>query len=184
MPTDPYVPVPLDEKPRQQQNFAPGVHMPPARGWEADRPGDEVAETDAVPGGLAGSPGPNVGFALTLASRAKDRLRLEPHEHTEDAVAAVAEIAMKRAATFGRAPTVVDIDVAIEVLGYAAPATEAVRAWRPAAVRHVAHSYPRRRALVDAVATSVLRLPPAEVGGHVDDVRRAIAAGAVADAES
>lgn len=184
MPTDPYVPVPLDEKPRQQQNFAPGVHMPPARSWEPGRPGDEVAETDAVPGGLAGSPGPNVGFALTLASRAKDRLRLEPHEHAEDAVAAVAEIAMKRAASFGRAPTVIDIDLAIDLLGYGAAATDPVRAWRPAAVRHVAHSYPRRRALVDAVSTAVLRLPPSEAAAHVDDVRRAIAAGAVADADA
>ncbi len=180
MPTDPYVPVPLDEKPRQQQNFAPGVHMPPARAWEPGRPGDEAAETDALPVGLAGSPGPNVGFALTLASRAKDRLRLEPNEHADDAVAAVAEIAMKRAAGFGRAPTVVDIDVAVELLGYAGAASEAVRAWRPAAVRHVAHSYPRRRALVDAVSAEVLRLPPSEVGAHVDEVRRAVAA-AVAD---
>lgn len=180
MPTDPYVPVPLDETPRQQQNFAPGVHMPPARSWEPGRPGDEAAETDALPAGLAGTPGPNVGFALTLASRAKDRLRLEPNEHTDDAVAAVAEIAMKRAAGFGRAPTVVDIDVAIELLGYGAPATGAIGSWRPAAVRHVAHSYPRRRALVDAVSPEVLRLPPTEVGAQADAVRAAIAA-AVAD---
>jgi hypothetical protein len=184
VPTDPYVPVPLDEKPRQQQNFAPGVHMPPARSWEPDRPGDEVPEPDAIRGGLVGSPGPSVGFALTLAARARDRLKLEPHEHAEDAVAAVAEIAMKRASSFGRAPTVVDVDVAIDLLGYQTPATGSVASWRPAAVRHAAHDYVCRRALADAVSTAVLRLPPAEVGAHLDEVRRAIAAGDIADAAS
>ena len=28
MPTDPFVAPDLDERPRQQQNLAPGVHMP------------------------------------------------------------------------------------------------------------------------------------------------------------
>jgi hypothetical protein len=179
VPTDPYVPVPLDERPRQQQNFAAGVHMPPARGWRADRPGDGRRETR---GGLEGSPGPNVGFALTLAHRAEDRLKLEPNEHGEDAVAVIAEIAMKRAATFGRAPTKVDVDVAIDLLGYGAAAPADVRDWRPARVRHAAHSYVTRRAVADAVGTAVLRLSRPEVGDHVAEVRRAIAAGVVADA--
>jgi hypothetical protein len=82
VPTDPYVPVPLDEKPRQQQNFAPGVHMPAARPWAADRPGDATRDPR---GGLVGSPGPNVGFALTLAHRAQDRMRLEPHARVRHA---------------------------------------------------------------------------------------------------
>ena len=97
-------PVRARRRPRQQQNLAPGVHMPPARAWRADRPGDLVA---GQPAGdrCSARPGPNVGYALSLARRAlATGFRLAPHEHVDDAVAVVAEIAMKRAATFGRAP--------------------------------------------------------------------------------
>lgn len=178
MPTDPYVPVPLDERPRQQQNFAPGVHMPPARGWRADRPGDERRP---LRGGLNGSPGPNVGFALALARRAQDRFRLEPGEDAEDAVAVVAELAMKRAAGFGRAPTILDVDFAIELLGYAGAAPEDVRRWRPGVVRGASHEYVVRRAIADTVSASLLRLSLQDLPEHLVAVRSAIASGAVAD---
>jgi hypothetical protein len=173
MPTDPYVPRPLDETPRQTQNFAPGVHMPPARGWEADRPGDGRGAR----GALSGTPGPNVGFAIALARRAQDRFRLEPDEHADDAVAVVAELAMKRAATFGRAPTRLDVDFAIELLGYAGAAPEDVRRWRPGLVRDAAHDYVVRRATVDRVSPSLLRLSPAELPDHLAAVRRDMAEG-------
>lgn len=174
MPTDPYVPTPLDEKPRQKQNFAAGVSMPPARGWRADRPGDDVAQMPRGP--LTGSPGPSVGFALTLAERSRDRLRLEPAEHGDDAVAVVAELAMKRASTFGRAPTTVDIDVASELLGFFGPAPADVKPWRPSVIRGAHHEYVVRRRIVDAIDDSVLRRSPAELGDVIADARRALAA--------
>lgn len=173
MPTDPYVPTPLDEKPRQKQNFASGVSMPPARGWRADRPGDDVAQMPRGP--LTGSPGPSVGFALTLAQRSRDRLRLEPAERGDDAVAVVAELAMKRASSFGRAPTTVDIEVASELLGFSAPAPAAVKAWRPSVIRGAHHEYVVRRRIADAVDESVLRRPRSELGEVIDDARRALA---------
>jgi hypothetical protein len=178
VPTDPYVPVPLDEKPRQQQNFAPGVFMPPARAWVADRPGDVRARPPRGP--LTGSPGPNVGFALSLARRARDRFRLEPGEHVEDAVAVVAELAMKRAATFGRAPTILDVDFAIELLGYAGAAPPDVRRWRPGVVRGADHDYVVRRAIADTVSGSLLRITLQELPEHLAAVRAAIASGAAA----
>jgi hypothetical protein len=173
MPTDPYVPATIDEIPRQEQNFAPGVHMPAARGWHADRPGDGRRDV----GALSGSPGPNVGFAITLAHRARDRFRLEPGEHAEDAVAVVAELAMKRAATFGRAPTTLDVEFAVEVLGYAGPPSNDLRTWRPERVRGAAHDYVARRRMVDAVDASVLRLPVVELPEHLTAVRAAMAHG-------
>lgn len=174
MPTDPYVPTPLDEKPRQKQNFASGVSMPPARGWRADRPGDDVAHMPR--GALTGSPGPNVGFALTLAKRSRDRLRLEPSEHADDAVAVVAELAMKRAASYGRAPTTVDVDLVSELLGFSAPAPADVKAWRPTVIRGAHHEYVVRRRIVDAVPESVLRRPLADLADVVGEARRALAA--------
>jgi len=70
MPTDPYVPSEIGDRPRQQQNLPPGLALPPARDWRADRPGDlEAASGASVPesGALMGRPGPNIGYAYTLA---------------------------------------------------------------------------------------------------------------------
>ena len=121
MPTDPFVSPELDDQPRQETNLAPGVHLPAARAWRADRPGDLVAGQPT--GSLLGRPGPNVGYAYTLAQRARDRLRLGPFEHADDAVAVIAEIAGKRAALFGRAPVIGDVDLVVALLGYDASAT-------------------------------------------------------------
>jgi hypothetical protein len=178
VPTDPYVPAPIDERPRQAQNLAPGVHMPAARAWVADRPGDGRTLRRS---GFVGSPGPNVGFALTLARRAKDRLRLEPSEHLDDAVAVIGELAMKRAATFGRAPTKLDVDFAVELLGYAGAAPDDVRRWRPNVVRGAAHHYHVRRAVVDTVGPTLLRLSLAEMPEHLSAVRAAIERGELGD---
>lgn len=178
MPTDPFVQTSSDDAPRQAQNFAPGVHMPPARGWRADRPGE--VDSRAVPGRLAGTPGPNVGFALTLAGRARDRFRLESGEQAEDAIAVVAELAMKRAATLGRAPTNLDVDFAIELLGYASAAMGDVAKWRPELVRGADHDYVARRGIADSFGVSVLRLSVQELPEHLLRVRAAIANGEVA----
>ncbi len=173
MPTDPFVPTTLDEEPRQEPNLAPGSHMPPSGSWRADRPGDLGALQPK--GSLLGSPGPNVGYALTLANRARERLRLEPHESADDATEVIAAVAMKRAATFGRAPTVTDIDFAIELLGYVGDAPEDVKTWRPDVVREAAHDYVVRRAVVDTVSTGLLRLPIGDLPEHLAIVREAMA---------
>lgn len=183
MPTDPFVPTTLDEEPRQEKNLAPGVHIPPARGWRADRPGDLGAIQPK--GRLLGTPGPNVGYALTLAERARNRMMLEPHEEAEDAVAVVAAIAMKRAATFGRAPVMQDIDFAMELLGYLGDAPDDVRTWRPEVVRFAAHDYAVQRAVVDTVSTGLLRIPISELPEHLSAVREAMArAGEQAEGEA
>ena len=70
MPTDPYVPVLADDEPRNETNLAPGVHIPPAEPWRADRVGEVGA--DGATGALLGNTGPNVGYAMTLATRRAD----------------------------------------------------------------------------------------------------------------
>jgi hypothetical protein len=163
VPTDPFVAPDLDDRPRQQQNLPPGLGYPPARSWRANRPGDVDA---SQPGGtLRGRPGPNVGYAYTLAERARDRFKLGPHEHLDDAISVVAEIAMKRAAALGRAPVIGDVELAMALLGYDGSADEAFAAWRVRVVHGAAHDYPTRRALVDAVPDSLL----ARVGSTVGD---------------
>jgi hypothetical protein len=173
VPTDPYVPVTLDEEPRQEPNLAPGSHMPPSGSWRADRPGDLGPMQPKGP--FLGSPGPNVGYALTLVNRVKDRFKLEAHESVDDAAAVVAELAMKRAATFGRAPTVNDVDFGMELLGYRGEVPADVREWRPDVIREAAHDYAVRRAVVDTVSSGLLRLPIADLPEHLAKVREAMA---------
>lgn len=158
MPTDPFVAPRQADRPRQETNLAPGVHLPASRAWWADRPGDLVAGQPT--GDLLGRPGPNVGYALTLAARLRDSLRLAPHEHLDDALAIVAELAMKRSASFGRAPTLPDLEIAATLLGYRGDVDDEFAAWRRGATHGADHDYSVRRALVDAVPDAVLRMPP------------------------
>ena len=164
MPTDPFVAPDLDDRPRQQQNLPPGLGYPPARSWRPDRPGDRTAMevgTATPEGALRGRPGPNVGYAYTLAGRMRDRLRLAPHERADDALSVVAEVAMKRAAAFGRAPVKPDIDLAMQILGYDGAGDADFASWRTRAVHEAAHHYPVRRAIVDSVPDSLLAGGPA-----------------------
>jgi hypothetical protein len=158
MPTDPFVAPELDDRPRQEPNLAPGVHLPAAHAWRADRPGDLVAGQPT--GTLLGRPGPNVGYAVTLAGRLRDSVQLGPHEHAADALAVVAELGMKRAASYGRAPTMADVEIAANLLGYRGDVDDTFAAWRTEALHGADHEYGVRRAVVDAVPDGVLRMPP------------------------
>jgi hypothetical protein len=169
MPTDPYVSSEIGDRPRQQQNLPPGLALPPARDWRADRPGDLSAQPGD--GALMGRPGPNVGYAYTLAARARSRLRLSTHEHADDVIAVIAEIAGKRAALFGRAPVIGDIDVAVELLGYDGTADDSFVELRARLTHDAAHDYTRRRELVDAVPEELLRLRGAPLAERVAEWR-------------
>ena len=177
MPTDPFVAPTLDDLPRNEPNLAPGVHLPAARAWRADRPGDL---TGASPTGtLLGCPGPNVGFALTLAHRSSSRMTLAVHEASDDALAVVAEVAMKRASSYGRGPTSGDVDLAMTLLGYRGDVDPGFAAWRAEVVHGAHHEYGPRRRLVDAVPEAALRTPPTdpdEVAAVRESVRAAFAA--------
>jgi len=175
VPTDPFVPERLEDEPRQEPNLDPGVKMPPARAWFADRPGDLSGGQPT--GTLLGSPGPNVGYALTLAERVRDRLALAPHEHADDALDVVAEVAMRRAALLGRAPVMPDIEFGMNILGYRGVADPDFVAWRVRAVQGAHHNYSERRSLVDAIPVDVLRLVPTALPAHLDEARQALRSG-------
>jgi len=178
MPTDPFVPSELADRPRQEQNLPPGLAPPPARDWRAVRPGDLGGTTST--GLLVGRPGPNVGYAYTLAARAVDALRVSPLEYDGDVVAVIAEIAGKRAAHFGRAPVMADIDFAIALLGYDGLVDDDFVALRARLVHDAAHDYIRRRELVDAVPDALLPMRMAELITRVDDWRAQLLATAAA----
>ncbi len=174
MPTDPYVPNDIDSDPRQLPNLAPGVHLPPAGSWRADRPGDLVAGQPH--GEMLGSPGPDVGFARLLVERRRDRFVISPHESRADAEAVVSELAMKRAASFGRAPVVADVDIAMELLGFSGDRSSETPEWRIHLVHEAAHEYAKRRRIVDSVPLDVLRLRPDELHASIAGVRATLEA--------
>jgi hypothetical protein len=170
VPTDPFVPADPADRPRQQQNLPPGTALPPPRHWWAARPGDRVAPQPE--GRLFGRPGPNVGYAYTLAERVEDRLVLTDAEDIHDAIPVVAELAGKRAAQFGRAPVLRDVEVAIAVLGYDDASDPEFAQARTAMVYDAGHDYRRRRAAVDAVPDELLRRDPDEIGAEIYEWRR------------
>ncbi len=172
MPTDPFVASDLDDHPRQQQNLPSGAAYPPARGWRGGRPGELAPGRPSGP--LLGSPGPDVGFGYTLAQRSKERLRVATHEHQADAVAVVAEVAMKRAALLGRAPVVADIDVAVALLGYNGDADPEFVERRVALVHGADHDYVVRRSFVDAVPEEMLRLRIADITQQTEGWRGSV----------
>lgn len=172
MSTDPFVSATLDDAPRQEQNLAPGVHRPAARPWFADRPGDLHGRQPTGPS--LGAPGPNIGYALSLVERTRDRIALAPHEHAADAGAVVGELAMKRAASYGRAPVMADVEVAMLMLGYQGGVDPDFAKWRVQAVEGAHEDYWRRRAVCDAVDLDALRIAPAAIVPRVTELRAAI----------
>ncbi len=78
----------------------------------------------------------------------------------DDAVAVVAEVAGKRAAQFGRAPVIGDVELAIALLGFDGGASDDFVKARSALVHEAGHDYRRRRAIVDSVPDALLRSKP------------------------
>lgn len=98
-----------------------------------------------------GIPGPDAGYALTLAHRIVPECALTAHESRHDVEVGVALLAAKRAALAGRAPVRRDVEVALDLFGFRFRASDDVVRERRAAFAGVAHSYDRQRALVDSV---------------------------------
>jgi hypothetical protein len=145
-----------------QPKFAPisakdevreAYHLESPRPWRAHRPAEHGAPERFAPG--RGVPGPDQGYALALAARLAGRLVLQAGEHAEDALAGAVVIAMRRAAAIGRAPVLGDLEFALELFGFLAPADDGVVA-RRASFRGVAHDYRRQRALAESVPDEVL----------------------------
>ena len=94
------------EKPRGEPE------PPPARRWRPTKPG-LITSPDQVPaGGRFGSAGPDAGWALRLLAQA-DLPDSDPRLK-----GVVQGLMMARAAAYGRAPVVEDLDLALVVCGY------------------------------------------------------------------
>ena len=150
-----YVPTPAAQQVRTYSS-------PPWRpgSWVADRPGDLGGPQPE--GTQLGSPGPDQGYALTLAETLRGELKLQKGEHAADVISGAAAVASKRSGLLGRAPVIHDVRVGLGVWGFLdiAPPKDlvALRSAMFADVHHP-HQYQNRRAIADAVSADVLVQP-------------------------
>jgi hypothetical protein len=162
MAVDPYVPTRPEDAPRSS------VAIPPARGWRAVRPGDlPPAEPLGRRGRLFGTPGPDSGYALTLAQRLHDRITVAAPETLHDAEALAAQFAMRRGGLLGRAPIQADVELGFTLFGWLGDPPPELVEWRRFAAAGVGHDYARRVRLVEGIPEWVVRQPLDKLRGRI-----------------
>jgi hypothetical protein len=139
----------------------PVDRLPVPQAWLTDRPA-ELDELLPV-GTRFGAPGPDLGYGLKLAKRFEDRLVVPPGEHAVDAIAGGFACGTRRAAHFGRAPVIYDMEWAYLLWGYLGAAPEALIAFRAPLFKGASHDYGAQRRIVDLVRPEALPLTPAQV---------------------
>ena len=154
-----FAPVPPVEPVRYYES--PDVVPAP---WEPGRPGE--IEGRQPTGERLGYQGPDQGYIITLAERARTRVRVAAGEDIDDVLRGCSLIALRRASLFGRAPVVHDLNLALSLWGFlsdAAPADQVVvRRELFVGVGNV-HHYKEGRAIADMVPESTLRMTPERV---------------------
>jgi len=138
----------------------PSLRLEVPGSWTTDRPA-ELRIPVRPAGPSMGTPGSDQGFALRLARRFEEKLRLAPDESPEDVVVGVALLAARRSGLLGRAPSVHDVRAALNLWGFLDDAPADVVDARRQAFRSVAHDYVLQRTLVDAVPAEALWPTPA-----------------------
>jgi hypothetical protein len=159
-----YVPVSLNELPRLKEP------IPPPQPWKADRPAD-LKQPGQPRGPKFGNPGPDQGYALTLARRLEDRLVLAEGEQKEDVVAGCLGVATKRSSIFGRAPVIYDVELAFTLWGFLDTAPEYLAEFRRPLFEGARHHYWEQRQISDLVPESTIRMTPAQVRERLSDWR-------------
>ncbi len=162
-----YVPIARADRVR------PVERLPVPLAWRADRPSDEANALVPV-GPLFGHPGPDLGYGLKLAKRFVDRISLAEGESADDAVYGCFAVGARRAATFGRAPVIYDMELAYTLWGYLGSAPADLVEFRAPLFQGAAHDYWIQRDIADRVADDALRLTAAQVRARFGEWRSMI----------
>jgi hypothetical protein len=121
---------------------------------------------------LFGTPGPDSGYALTLAKYFRDQIAVVAPETPHDAEAIAAQVAMRRGGLFGRAPVRADLELGFMLFGWLGEPPPDLVEWRRLAVAGVDHDYARRVSLVEAIPESVVKQRPDEIRARLSDWRQ------------
>lgn len=167
MPQPEFVPVKPVDKVRAESL------IPSPDEWRADRPA-EIKSVFAPAGDALGTPGPDQGYVLKLARSLKPSLKLAKHEHSEDAIAGCIAVALRRAASFGRAPVIYDLELAFTLWGFLGEPPEDLVEYRKPLFEAASHHYWDQREIASLVPESTLRLSHTEVAARQDDWRELI----------
>ena len=159
-----FAPIPIEDEVRPVQ------HLDVARPWVVHRPG-ELSRSNRLGQRGSGTQGSDQGYALHLAARFDDQLHLSAGEHREDVIIGAVAIALRRAARFGRAPVLADIELALVIFGYFDDAPEELIAVRKTLFAGVAHDDWRQRELAASVNDEVLALSPSAAGAGLAEWR-------------
>ncbi len=118
-------------------------------------------------GGLYGNQGPDIGYAYKLVHLVTDKVELAGTESLHDAEAGALAVAMRRAALFGRAPVLADLDVAFTLWGfYDSQPPSGLRVLRAEMFEGAAsplQGYALRREIANVVSENALRMTPKAV---------------------
>jgi hypothetical protein len=163
MPQPDYVPMTRADEVREAER------MPPPARWVADRPAEAVVGAAPPRGKRFGTPGPDQGFGLKLARLLAPRIVLADHEHLDDAIAGCLGVGLKRAARFGRAPVIFDMELAYTVWGYFGGAPQDLVAFRRPLFLGAHHDYSAQRGIADRVREETLVLTPAAAAAKLSD---------------
>ena len=139
----------------------PARHLHVPGSWTTSRPAELVTPSVAR-GRDVGTPGPDSGFALRLARRFEHELQLGEGESEHDVLLGVALVAAKRAALFGRAPSIYDVRLALGLWGFLGDAPPELRG---DAARPVLLHLPRLRRPAAARRLRSRGDPPAQPRG-------------------
>jgi hypothetical protein len=164
--------VPISEA--DQVRPARHLHVPEA--WTTNRPA-ELRTPTALRGKNVGTPGTDAGFAMRLVQRFAHDLKLTEGENEHDVLVGVALIAARRAALYGRGPSIYDVQLALALWGFLVDAPTELTATRRRVFASVSHDYVRQRALVDAVPDESLRLTPAQAQARLQSAEIVSTAG-------
>ena len=95
----------------------PVERLPVPSRWVGSRPADAPAPVPPK-GPRFGSTGPDLGYGMRLARRFEDRLDLAAGESVGDAIVGCFSVGSHRAASFGRAPVIYDMEFAFTLWGF------------------------------------------------------------------
>lgn len=164
-----YVPVGFADRVRQLESEVPAL---PTRRVPREHPGGPSSGSF---GRLQGRPAPDAGYALSLVRRFAGQVALAPGEDERDALAAGAVLGMARAGHFGRGPTIHDVRVGLELLGYLGGAPEDLVVWRRRALQNI-HQDPFLQLQLLGADPKVLEMCPGDAAGLLGDWRRLLPA--------
>lgn len=142
--------------------------LPTPDGWLPNRVAEVRGQGGQPTGPRFGIAGPDQGYALKLARHLHDRVVLAPGEHLDDAVAGCLGVALRRAARYGRAPILHDVELGLAVWGFMGPAPDDLVEFRRPLFAEASHHYDDQRVIAEQPAASTLEMTPDAVRSQVE----------------